>query len=455
MNTANSFQRRWLASGLILLAAACARADDTPPKPDSNLEVIQYKTPAGWQATDRPGEAVRTLVAPDSKAAELAVIVIMLSPAQEPLDLGATFNATVKRLASNGKIIESSEVTPTKTRQGLDALWQTFVTQDDADKRVYVRMIGAKVQNRMAGVYYLATSERIYDLHQPEMDALLKSVSFKIPDAAVGPAVSPVVTDEQLLVQARERFAKGVADRRKPHTIVGDFVGVDGKPIPNVDVYRVFVWGTTIAAEKTHYGLEVDAKGHFEQQVPDGLYQIKASCIVKHAGGRVPVDLVWLDDKRLGIDQASAGGIVRDYCLAMSGLKAGEDPKNIGSYVGGGIKVTGPPYTLSGGSYSTRHPGAKVQVTLTPQGPLVDGSRCQALTIDIDIAELDYGSRPRKVPLGVYRFSATLIDKDGSKHALQCKRASDNAYAASVDIFWQCSSDDQEARVDPAIDVKD
>jgi hypothetical protein len=456
MKALTSPGRLWLWGGVILLAAAFCRADDTVPKPDSSLDVIQYKTPTGWEATDRPGQAVRSLVAPDSNVSELAVIVVMLSPAADSLDLRATFDATVKQLTSNGKVLESTEVTPTKSRQGLDAVWQTLVTQGEGDKRLYVRMIGAKVQNRMAGIYYLASSQRMYDLHQPEMDALLKSVTFKIDEAVVHDApVGPVAPPEELLIKAKERFAAGVAARRKPRTILGDFVGVDGKPIANADFYRVFVWGTTLAGDRANYGLEVDAKGHFEQQVPDGLYQLKAICIVKYGGGRVPVDLVWLDGKQLGVNQSSAGGIVRDYCLAMSGLAAGADPKDISSFFGGEFKVTGPPYTLTEGSYSARHPGATVRLTMTPQGALVDGSRGGIMTADFDLAELNYGSQPRKVPIGVYRVTATLIDRDGGKHALQCKSASASEYAASVDIAWGCSASDQEARTNPSIDVKD
>lgn len=453
MDAPHSYPWRWLLFGSLVLVSTFCRADDNPPGQDSNLDVIHYKTPAGWQATDRPGQAVRSLVAPDSTVADMAVIVIMLSPSQDSFDLRATFDATVKGLTNNGKVLESSEVTTTKTRQGLDAVWQTLVTQGDGNSRLYVRMIGAKVQNRMAGIYFLATSKQRYELHEPDMDALLKSTSFDKADVAA----NPVPTDDQLLAKARERFAKGVADRRKPHTIIGDIIGVDGKPIPNVDKYRVFVWGTTIAAEKARYGLEVDAKGHFEQEVPDGLYQIKATCIVKDkdAGYRVPVDLAWLDDKQAGVDQASSKGIVRDFCLAMSGLMPGEDPKEIRSYFGGGIKVTGPSYTVTAGSYSTRHPGSKVQLTLTPKGLLIDGTRREPTTIDIDISELDYGSRPRKIPLGFYQLTATLIGKDGSKQALQCSRTFGGEYANSVDIFWECSRDDQETRVDPAIYVKD
>jgi hypothetical protein len=450
MNAQKTLPRPWALAGLLLVLAISCRAEDAPAKPDSNLDIIRYKTPAKWNVSDRAGETVRTLVAPESDASELALIVIMLTPAKEDLDLRATFDATLKQLTSNRKVLESGEATSARTRQGLDALSQTLVTQGEGNQRLYARMVGAKVHDRMAGIYYLATSQRMYDLHQTEMDDLLRSASFTLPEAGATAAA----TDEQLLKEAKERFAKDAASRRKPHTISGNIIGTDGKPIPNADAYRVFVWGTTIAAEKTNYGLDVDAKGHFEQQVPDGLYQIKATCIVKLAGSRVPVDLVWLDDKRVGVVQSSDKGIVRDFCLAMSGLRPGEDAKDLRNFFGGAFKVTGPSYNVTQGSYSARHPGAKVKLTLTPQGPLVDGSKRQAYTAEYDITELNYGSE-RKVPIGVYRVIAVLIDKDGAKHPLQCTRAGANAFAASVDITWECSRDDPETRSDPAIDVKD
>ena len=43
-------------------------------------------------------------------------------------------------------------------------------------------------------------------------------------------------------------------------------------------------------------------------------------------------------------------------------------------YFGGGFTVNGPTYTLARGSFNTRHPGAKVQLTLTSKGALIDGS---------------------------------------------------------------------------------
>ncbi|MDB5289380.1 MAG: hypothetical protein JWL69_621 [Phycisphaerales bacterium] len=494
MTDDNRIFRSGLGLGLMLLMAAACRADDNSPKPDSSLEIVQYKAPVGWKESDQPGAkaTARVFVAPDSNASEQAMILILVYPAQEGLDLSAAFDAAAKDITSDGKVLESSDVTATKTRQGFDALSRTLVKEAAGAQHVYARMIAAKVQNRMAGIYYLANTKERYDLHQPDMDALLKSVSFnasagapanamaanaeidalekqkqellkKVADiearqrqlAAAVPGGAPPATDEQLLLKAKERFAKEIGGRRKAHTILGNILGPDGKPIPDVETYRVFVWGTTIAAETTHYGLEVDANGHFEQQVPDGLYQIKATCIVKNGGHRMPVDLVWLDGKKLGIDEASAGGIVKDYCLAVGGLKPGENPKDAHSYFGGAITVNGPPYTATQGSFSTRHPGATVQLTMTPLGPVVDGSRRDPFTIDIAVADLDYGTHPGSIPLGAYRVTATIVGKDGVKQAMQCSLAFDGQYGDSADAFWECARSDQELRADPTVYLKE
>jgi hypothetical protein len=474
---------------MALVTGACF-GEDGPAKPDSTLEIVQFKAPAGWQATERPGQAGKIYTSPDSSGAQQAVILLAVSPAQEGLDLGVAFDAAIKDVISNGKLLESTDAVASKTRQGFEARSRTLVIQSEGGQRVYARMIAAKVQNRMAGIYYLATTQELYDQHQAEMGALLQSVNFNSAaadpkaelaalegqkqellkrvaeiearqrqllaggDAGAAAGTAPV-DGEQLLLKARAQFAKDVAARRKPHVIVGDILALDGKPIPNVAAYRVFVWGTTIAAEKTNYGLDVDQNGHFEQQVPDGLYQLKATCIVNHGGHRVPVDLVWLDDKKVGVVQGSAAGIVRDFRLVMNGLKPGEDPKGAHAYQGGVFRLNGPDYDLTRGHLSTRFPGAKVQVTMTPVGPLVDGSRGEPFTIDVDVAELNYSTDRRNIPLGTYKVSAVLTAKDGGKRALACSRSPGANFGESAEIWWESSRDDAESRGDPAIYLKD
>jgi hypothetical protein len=484
-------------SALLLLLAVPSLAED---KPDSTLEIIQFKAPAGWNASDRPGQPVKIFSSPDSNPTQQAMIMLVVTPPQNGLDLANAFEATTKQITGNGKVLESTDVVSSKTRQGFDAVSRTLVAQAAGDQRVYARMVAAKVNDRMAGIYYLATSQELYDQHQAEMAALLQSVSFNANAAApaglaaakselealdkqkqellqkvaeiearqrqlsaaiaggaapAGDAGAAANAGEQLLAKARERFVKELAARRKPHTILGDILGLDGKPIPNVISYSVYVWGTTVAAEKTHYGLDVDQNGHFEQQVPDGLYKIKATCIVENAGHRVPVDLVWIDDKKQGVDQSSASGIVKDFRLVTNGLKPGEDPKGTNSYYGGIFAVNGPPYNVTQGSFSTRHPGAKLQLTLTPQGPLVDGSRIAPFTIEMDVREADYSAHPRNIPLGAYKVSAMLIEKDGTKRVLPASRAFGGELADSVDLFWESTRDYPEDRAEPNIYLKD
>src|SRR5690349_3335850 len=95
-------------AGLMLLTVAPCLAEDRLPKPDSNLEIIQYKAPTGWRASDQAGKAnARIFAAPDSDATQQAMILVLVYPAQEGQDLRAAFDAAVKDVTSNGKTIKA------------------------------------------------------------------------------------------------------------------------------------------------------------------------------------------------------------------------------------------------------------------------------------------------------------------------------------------------------------
>jgi hypothetical protein len=487
---------------LIVFAAIVGAA--AAEEPDVSLEIIRFKSPAGWKSSDMAGQPARTFISPDSTATQQAVILVLLGPVKDNLDLRASFDAITKQMTQGGKIVESGELTSTKTRQGFDALSQTMVAEQADKQHVYGRIICANVQNRLATFCYLASTSQLYDQHVADMDGLLKSVSFnvagtaganaaaaqaeiqalesqkqdllkKIADiearqrqlaggiqgaAAGAPAAKgglEAIWDEndRLIQAAKEKSAKETDGRRKPHTILGDILGADGKPIPNVDTYKVFVSGTTIAAEKTSYGMDVDANGHFEQKVPDGLYRVSAACIVKFADHRIPVDLMPLDGRTLAVTQDSSLGIVKDFRLDLDGLKPGEDPKGDNAYCGGLVIVNGPSYDLYKGSLSTRHPNTKLQLTFAPKGALVDGSKRQPFVIEMDVAQVTYSFKLRRLPLGAYQVSAALVAADGSKQALAIAPSYNGPFGASADITWDCRRDYQEQRDDPQVYLKD
>ena len=94
--------------------ASSALADDATP--DSKLEIIEYKAPAGWQVSEKPGQTAKVYVSPDSTATQQAVILILITPPQDNLNLKTGFEAVGKQMTQNGKIVQSSEVTAGKTR---------------------------------------------------------------------------------------------------------------------------------------------------------------------------------------------------------------------------------------------------------------------------------------------------------------------------------------------------
>jgi len=361
----------------------------------------------------------------------------------------------------------------------------------------------------MAGIYYLATSQELYDKHQTDMGNLLQSVSFDASGAAPAAAGAPAVAtagakaefdalerqkqellakvaeiearqrqlagaapaagapaalgaageaphgdEARLLATARDQFAKTVAARRKPHIVLGDIRRLDSSTIPSVTSYHVTVWGTTVAAERTTYTLDVDKDGHFEQQLPDGLYKVNAICLVENANHRVPVDLVWLDDKE-GISQSSSGGIVRDFRLITAGLRPGADPKRPESYFGATLRVQGPTYDTRTGQLSSRHPGSTVRVTLTPLGPLVDGTRGEVVTREMPATDANYGGYARVIPPAAYRVTATLVERDGTTRPLGCAATFNGPFMTATDIFWEATHDNTDQRNEPTVFVQD
>ena len=117
--------------------------------------------------------------------------------------------------------------------------------------------------------------------------------------------------------------------------------------------------------------------------------------------------------------------------------------------------VSEPTFDVTRGHLSTRHPGTTVRVTLTPQGPLVDGSRRPPITFDLGVDETNYSARRHGIPLGVYQAAATVVGKDGVARPLRCARTQGGEYGGSVEVFWEGARNDPETRTDSQIHLTD
>jgi len=484
---------------IVLGFASILRAADARPEPDSTHEMIKYKAPAGWTMLEQPGQPTKVYQSADSTPANQAFIVIAVTPPQAGLDFPKTFDAVVKGTVPNATITQSSLAAATKTRQGFDALSQTVVAKNAQGQQLHLRMVGAKVNDRMAAFGLLASSKDFYDKHQADMDALLQSVSFTDAPAAApananpewtaleerkqkllkevseieakqaqltggapaaaapgpAPGPAPAGNPDAKLKKAMADYGKSADERRKPNTIVGDILTLDGKPISNVVSYTLYCGGTTIAGERSRLNLEVDESGHFEQKLPEGLYKIYATCIVNYAGHRVPVDLVSLDGKPMGVNQDSTKGIVKDFRLVISGLKPGEAPDGINAFFGGAIGLADGSPNIEH-SLKDRFPGSKVRLTLTPAGLLVDGSTGAPVPIEMDSGQTRFGAgRVQNIPLGTYRVTGALVLPNGQTKPLGLSTSFAGPFQSSFDLFWTTGEGDPSARSEPKLFLRD
>jgi hypothetical protein len=435
-------------------------ADDA----EVTLDVIHFKPPAGWStAPDQAGSNAKAYVTGEADAADRAAIVIFSQPkGAGKFDLRANFDAVVKSMIQSRRITEQTEIAASKTRQGYDALTQNLVAQDDKGGTMVLQVVAADVGDRLAGFCYAAAKRESWDKHHGEMGQFLGTVSFgnappnaksaspldarqggHLPPAAAAVKTDTDAADMAALFRPRtmspeqmQAYGKELDARRQPRIAKGTILTEDGKPIANAKI-SLRVWGTTNAGERANYNLEVDADGKYEQQVPDGLYKVTASAVVTFNGHQTPLPLRALDEKPANQDYASITGIVKDYRVALYGLKPGGDPHNSFDYFDGTLGMNDASTDLFN-DLNTRHPkGTRIHVTLTPTGPLIDGSKAKALNYEFNVEQLHlnsvgYGS----VPLGTYRATATATTPDGQTKSLQIGTAM-NQFGDAATITWQ------------------
>jgi hypothetical protein len=161
-----------------------------------------------------------------------------------------------------------------------------------------------------------------------------------------------------------------------------------------------------------------DEKGYYEITVPWGAAHFyTASAAVDYGEGRAAMGLHPSDGE---VDSfASANGLVENWVLLPYGIGdrdgVQDQPHYSGNYYGGS-------FTLDYNVADSRFPddyslpdGAEIEVTLTPDGPLVDGSAGRPIVIRRAVRE----DAPKlcyinNIPVGVYRVSARLLQNGGS-----------------------------------------
>ena len=219
--------------------------------------------------------------------------------------------------------------------------------------------------------------------------------------------------------------------------IVGRIVNERGGAVANVTVkYSGFQDGKPIF---NHFeNVEGNVKGtdgSYAIKVPPGSYRVSAYATYVYHGRSYNFELEALnppakhDFDGLGLDKLR-GGLVRDFVLKMTAKKAhaSEDTETVyqNAYYGGRLsfdcgqveRILGGGHTfappLTGLVETAYPPDSRLQVTLTPQGPLVDGSMGRVVNINLRLG--DHGTYPfsqRGIFPGVYTATAHLTTPGG------------------------------------------
>jgi hypothetical protein len=124
---------------------------------------------------------------------------------------------------------------------------------------------------------------------------------------------------------------------------------------------------------------------------------------------------------------ASSTGLVENWVLLTHGIanrdRASESPEYINNYYGGGLNIG---YFVSDPRFdgdSGLPAGAEIDLTLIPDGPLLDGSRGQNFIFSQKVQDgVGRGFKIVNVPVGRYRVVAWL-KQDGKPSPLKVKES--------------------------------
>ncbi len=223
----------------------------------------------------------------------------------------------------------------------------------------------------------------------------------------------------------------------KADHIVGRVIDEMGGTVPNFTIkYSGFEDGKPIYNHMENVGADVKCGGGtFAIKVPPGAYRVSAYVTYVYHGRTYNFEAEPLnpptkhDFNSLGLDYLKRG-LVRDFVLKMTAKKTGASEETESVYrnayyggllyfdcgqveriLGGGHTFTPPLAGVVGTAYP---PDSRLQITLTPQGAMVDGSAGHIFIADLRLGDSGtYQFCKRGIFPGVYSATALLKTPTG------------------------------------------
>jgi hypothetical protein len=216
-----------------------------------------------------------------------------------------------------------------------------------------------------------------------------------------------------------------------PNQATGTVLSMRGQPLAGA---RIRFWRLTPQGAVIEYVARTDAQGIYTITLPPSdQYRIdNATALVSYGAYRYYLPLrpeggdgSFFDGEAIDISR----GYVKNFVLPISGyISQEEDPKEELSYYGGSLtfraktKIVVPndpdPFITGAANGPNALPeGTRIQLTLTPQGPLLDGSAGRPLVWDMQVRNTGrnaYSTTLKDIPLGTYTAQARVTTPDGN-----------------------------------------
>ena len=257
----------------------------------------------------------------------------------------------------------------------------------------------------------------------------------------------------------------------RPGYVIGRAVFEDGRPVPQFTVSvsgydgQVLQDSTvpslgTAEAQGGRYALQTTDTFRHQKPVRATVVGVTAIAKIPYQGETFLMPMYPMDGKDNGPDARSfrgnsGKGVVRDFMLRMTGVRPGcsadEDTQDSYPYIyyGGVLQFDGTVSGKQGVNYEdetslTRaFPAGSVEITLTPQGPLLDGSMGRTIRDTVTVADFQLGGNwrhryLRNIPLGVYTATARLVLAGGETRPLHIRAdiRSSFAWQPSLRVTW-------------------
>jgi hypothetical protein len=221
------------------------------------------------------------------------------------------------------------------------------------------------------------------------------------------------------------------AGRLEPGVLKGTARDASGRPLKS---FAGYAYGYSLKSGQTQSANFDGADGRYRVNTGPGQFATRAWTDVEYNGHQYRIDLCPADGKGNLTEQDTSDGLVKDFVWRLGGFRPGVDERSddrFYGHFGGSIMLyaegDGATYHENVlGNYQAK-PDPKVpadstvEVTLTPDGPLIDGSAGQPVVLKTKPADVHgYMDRlTRGIPIGRYKATARELTAAGQTKPLR------------------------------------